>query len=200
LITGLGRPRVRIVICGVTGSGKTTLGRRLARDLGIRHIELDGIFHGPNWTRTPPDEFRARVQQAVDDSPNGWVADGNYGGSGVRSLLLSQADTAIWLHLPWRVTYWSMLKRTVRRYVRQEELWNGNRETLRNHFADRDSLLLWGITQHRRSERNAHAALYDTRHDAEIFEVRSRSSLDGLVERFVREAATARESAWQNPA
>ena len=53
----------RIVIWGVTGSGKTTLARELAERLGVPHIQLDAIFWKPNWVETPDEEFRAKVQR-----------------------------------------------------------------------------------------------------------------------------------------
>jgi adenylate kinase family enzyme len=177
--------RQRIVIYGVTGAGKSTLGRRLARDLGIHHIELDSLFHGPNWTPTPPEAFLAKVQAEMERSPGGWVADGNYGQ--VRPVLLSQADTVVWLRLPWRVTYWSLVKRTFGRWRRNEELWNGNRESLRMQFLDRDSLLLFGITNYRSSVRKTRRALAELDHKAEVFEVRSRRQLEELVRRFLAE-------------
>jgi energy-coupling factor transporter ATP-binding protein EcfA2 len=178
--------RERIVIYGATGSGKSTLGRRLADALGLRHIELDGLFHGPNWTPTPDDEFLAKLRAAISDSPKGWVADGNYGA--VRSFLLQQADTAIWLHLPWRVSYWRMTRRTVQRFVRKEVLWNGNLESIRNHLNPKESLLLWGVHHHLSTVSHTRAALAQTPHKADVFEVRSARELERLVERLTAES------------
>jgi adenylate kinase family enzyme len=183
------KPRRRILVYGVTGSGKTTLGRRLASELGLRHIELDSLFHGPNWTPTPPDEFVAKIQAALDESPQGWVVDGNYGTA--RTFLLPQADTVIWLRLPFLVSYLSMARRTVRRLFTREELWNGNRETPKLLFFDKDSLLLWGIRQHRPSQERVRAALEETPHEAEVIEVRSRREVDALVRRLVAERERA---------
>jgi hypothetical protein len=42
-----------------------------------------------------------------------------------------------------------LLRRTVRRVVRREELWGGNRETLRSFLFSRDSLLLFALRTHR---------------------------------------------------
>jgi adenylate kinase family enzyme len=178
-------PARRIVIYGVTGSGKTTLGRRLAQELGLTHIELDGLFHGPGWTPAPTEQFRERVRAAVDANPAGWVADGNY--TEARGVLLPLADTVVWLRLPWRVSYLRMLRRSFVRLIRGTELWNGNRETLRNLLFERDSLLLWGIRQHRASQERVRASLAGIPHRADVFEVRSQREVEDLVRRFVAE-------------
>jgi hypothetical protein len=41
-----------------------------------------------------------------------------------------------------------LFKRTIRRIVTREELWNGNRERFRDHFFSRDSLFLWALKSH----------------------------------------------------
>jgi adenylate kinase family enzyme len=167
-MTPVGR---RILINGATGSGKTTLAQRLGALLGIGVVELDALYHQPNWTPTPPDQFLEKVRAAIDSHPEGWVVAGNY--SQVRPYLLSQADTAIWLRLPWRVSYSRMLWRTLRRAWTKEELWNGNRESWRLSFASKDSLLLWGIHHHRATLRKTRQALYETDHNARVIELRS---------------------------
>ena len=45
--------------------------------------------------------------------------------------MLERADTVVWLDLPRRVWLPRLVRRTLRRVVRREELWNGNRESLR---------------------------------------------------------------------
>lgn len=55
----------RISLVGVSGSGKTTVGRQLAAALDVPFIELDSLFHQPGWTDLPHDEFRRRVSEAL---------------------------------------------------------------------------------------------------------------------------------------
>ena len=136
----------RVSVVGNSGSGKTTLGRGLAVALGVPFIELDAVFHQPGWTELPRDEFRARV--AALAAGDGWVIDGNY--SAVRDLVWGRADTVVWLDPPrWRVMR-QVIGRTLRRGVTRQELWNGNRESLRN-FVHRDperSIVMWAYTNH----------------------------------------------------
>src|SRR5437867_3125600 len=115
----------RIAVYGPSGSGKTTLARNIGAALGLPVIELDAVFHQPNWTPTPDDEFRAKIGALLDSYSDGWVADGNYGM--VRPLILSRADAVLRLRLPFRVVYPRLLRRTLTRAWRKEELWNTNR-------------------------------------------------------------------------
>lgn len=130
------------IVTSASGSGATTLGRELARRLGVSFHELDALHFGPDWTEATPEELRARVEPLLEGP--GWVVDGGYWGK-LGDLVLDRADVVVWLDLPWRVWLPRLLRRTVRRAVRREVLWNGNRETLRNAFFSRDSLLLYAV-------------------------------------------------------
>ena len=52
-----------------------------------------------------------------------------------------------------RVWFPRLLRRTVARVVRREELWGGNRETFRNVFFSRNSLLLFTLRGYRQRQR-----------------------------------------------
>jgi adenylate kinase family enzyme len=71
----------------------------------------------------------------------------------VRDLTIGQADTVIWLDYPMIVPLWRVIPRTIRRIVRREELWNGNRETWRGALFGRYSLVVWIIRVHRKRRR-----------------------------------------------
>lgn len=93
--------------------------------------ELDALNHGPAWAEATPEELRARVEPLV--AGDAWVIDGTYRGK-LGDLVLHRADVVVWLDLPLRIWLPRLLRRTVRRIVRREELWNGNRETWRGAF------------------------------------------------------------------
>lgn len=131
-------------------SGKTTLGRELARRLDVRFVELDSLVHGPNWTETPDDELRAVVEPIV--ASDGWVIDGGYWGK-LGDLVLRNADVVVWLDLPLRIWLPRLVRRTSGRVIGREELWNGNRETVRNFIFSRDSLLWYALRNHPRHRR-----------------------------------------------
>jgi adenylate kinase family enzyme len=146
---------------GCSGSGKSTLARSLARALGLPHIELDAIFHQPGWTPLDEDTFRARVGQAIE-AP-GWVVDGNY--SVVQEIVWQRADTVVWFDLPYAVVMARIIRRTVRRAVTHQELWNGNREEWFNMFSWRPekSIIAWAATRHAVYRRRYGEAEHDPR-------------------------------------
>jgi len=137
----------RVSVVGNSGSGKTTLGAALGRALGVPHLELDSVFHQPNWEPLDRDEFRRRVGEFI--AADCWVIDGNY--SAVRDLVWARADTVVWLDLPRSRVMRQLLWRTIRRGALRMELWNGNREQLSNLFkADpQESIVAWAWTRHR---------------------------------------------------
>nr|PZN42470.1 MAG: adenylate kinase [Bacillota bacterium] len=149
------RPGRRIVVIGTTGSGKTTLARRLAAVLDYPHVELDALHWQPHWRPAPVEVFRQRVRE-VTSAPC-WVVDGNY--SQVREILWPAADTVVWLDYPLSVILGRLLRRTARRVLLREELWNGNREDFLRSFLSRDSILLWALRSYRRRRREYPALL-----------------------------------------
>jgi adenylate kinase family enzyme len=163
----------RVVIWGATGSGKTTLARQLSEALGLPPIELDAIFWKPHWVGTPDDEFRAKVQEAVEAAPEGWVLDGSY--RRVSDIYLSRADTLIWLHFPWRVSFWRLLKRTVSRARSREPLYyeGGPQESWRLSFLTRRSILWWSISHNRAAARLTRGRIASLAPHVRIYELRS---------------------------
>jgi adenylate kinase family enzyme len=149
------RPGRRIVVVGNTGSGKSTLAASLAKLLQLPHVELDALFWEANWTTAGDATFRSRVMTAM--GADGWVMDGNY--HSVRDLIWSQADTLIWLDYPLRINLWRLTQRNLRRVLKRETLWNGNRERFRSAFLSLNSLYVWAIKRHRSRRRQYDALL-----------------------------------------
>jgi adenylate kinase family enzyme len=129
----------RISVVGTTGSGKTTLARTISQHCQIPHIELDALHWDANWTAASDQVFCSRVIQALQG--NTWVVDGNY--SRVRDIVWSRAKTVVFLDYPFWLVLWRLMRRTWQRSLKQEELWNNNREDFRTSFFSQDSILLW---------------------------------------------------------
>lgn len=118
----------RVIVVGGPGSGKSTLARRAARALSASHVELDSIWWQQGWVHVEPVEFRNAVRDVLDSAPR-WVVDGNYVDEIAQSVW-PLADTLVWLDFPRRTGFRRAVLRSVRRLLRKQELWNGNRERL----------------------------------------------------------------------
>ncbi|MGH7721558.1 MAG: adenylate kinase [Candidatus Dormibacteria bacterium] len=151
----------RVSVVGNSGSGKSALAARLARQLGVPHVELDSIFHLAGWEQRPEPEFRDLVLAAA--RADGWVIDGNY--HAVRELVWERADTVVWLDLPRHIVMRRIIWRTLTRLLLRRRLWNGNRERLAN-LLSRDpekSIIAWSWTRHREYAVRYAAAMADPR-------------------------------------
>jgi adenylate kinase family enzyme len=129
----------RILVYGVTGSGKSTLAARLGRLLDLPYHAIDDLAWEPGWAGVPEEVQRERVTAicATDE----WVLDSAYGSW--LELPLARADLIVGLDLPRLVSYARLLRRTLRRIVTREPICNGNVETFRLAFLQRDSILWW---------------------------------------------------------
>lgn len=66
----------KIYIIGATGSGKTTLARRLSKELGYPHFETDVIkWNHKTKTKRPKEERLARLNKILSENDT-WVIDG----------------------------------------------------------------------------------------------------------------------------
>lgn len=138
----------RISVVGTGGSGKTTFARALAARLGVPHVELDALHWGPDSTPVGDVVFADRVDVAT--AGDAWVCDGNY--SWARPIVLSRADTVVWLDLPFGTCLWRVLNRTARSARVGEALAAGNREAWRDRVG-RGSLVWRVITTYHRRRR-----------------------------------------------
>ncbi|MFK8138784.1 MAG: AAA family ATPase [Bdellovibrionales bacterium] len=140
----------KIIVIGTTGSGKTTLAKEISTKLKLPHIQLDSLFWKPNWEEASDQEFFSKIRDAIRSDQ--WVVDGNY--SRTQSITLSEADTVVWIDLPFWQTFYQLIFRTLGRIRSKQELWEntGNKESLKMMFS-RDSILLWFFKTYHRNRK-----------------------------------------------
>lgn len=131
-------PARRILVYGVTGSGKTTLARRIGETMGLPWHSVDDLTWEPGWVAVAEDEQRRRVM-AICEGPE-WVLDTAYGIW--RDIPLASAELIVALDYPRWVSLCRLLRRTISRAIDQKPICNGNRESIKGMFS-RDSIIVW---------------------------------------------------------
>ena len=88
----------RIAIIGTSGSGKTTIGKHIAKELGCPFIELDKvIFKDEKFDKPPVEVYRRYVKEALKGRDR-WVVEGVF--PKVADIVWTKADVLIWLDIP----------------------------------------------------------------------------------------------------
>ena len=86
----------KVIIIGCPGSGKTTFAEKLCKISGLPLYHLDAIWHKPDKTHIPREEFDERISE-IFASPR-WIIDGNY--KRTIELRLQHCDTVFLFDLP----------------------------------------------------------------------------------------------------
>jgi adenylate kinase family enzyme len=158
------KPRLeRVMVVGTSCCGKTAFSKVLAELLKCPRIELDALYWGPNWQAKRDAEFRRLAEEAV--LQDRWVVDGNY--SALRDVTWPRATAVIWLNYNFSIVFWRGLVRSLRRSLLDQELFSGNRETLKRTFFSRDSILWW-IIKTFKQRRRTYRRMLETRQFPEL--------------------------------
>lgn len=178
----------RVAVAGVSGSGKTTLAQQIAHLIGAEHIEIDALYHGPEWEPRPSFIEDVRALVATDT----WTIEWQY--NDARALIAERADLLVWLDLPfWCTTFPRVVRRTLCRRLRREVLWNGNVEPpLRTLFTHRENVIRWSVsTRHQYRALLLSPGAFDTG-TTPIVRLRSQSEVDRWLAGPLTSAARGR--------
>lgn len=86
----------KVIIIGCPGSGKTTFAEKLQKCTGLPLYYLDAIWHKPNKTHIPREEFDRKIGE-IFETPK-WIIDGNY--KRTIEMRMKQSDTVFLFDLP----------------------------------------------------------------------------------------------------
>jgi adenylate kinase family enzyme len=95
--------QLRIHITGASGSGVTTLGKAMSRELGSAHLDTDDCFwlptESPYTIRRPREQRLALMHEAFDRAAStGWILAGSLNGWG--DSLIPLFDLVIFISTP----------------------------------------------------------------------------------------------------
>lgn len=168
----------RVLLYGVTGSGKSTAARRLADVTGLPLVDVDAVCWEPGWVQVGVEEQRRRFTAIC--AGDRWVLDTAYGVW--TDLALARAELVLALDYPRRVSLFRLVRRTASRIVRRTDVCNGNRETVLRALDD-DSIIRWHFRSFRSKRERIRAWEADPAMPPVVRFTRSRD-LDAWIDRL----------------
>lgn len=130
----------RILVYGVTGSGKTTAAKRIAASTGLPLTLVDELTWEPGWVAVPDERQRELFSAVV--AGDRWVLDTAYGQW--LDLVLPRTELIVALDYPRWFSLQRLIRRAVRRIIDKHPVCNGNVETLAG-LCGRDSIIRWHV-------------------------------------------------------
>lgn len=138
----------RILVYGVTGSGKSVLAERISAAVKVPWYSVDDLTWEPGWVQLPVEDQRIRISAIC--AQERWVLDSAYGQW--LDIPLARAEMIVGLDYPRWLSMARLIRRTVRRVIERDLVCNGNRESLRL-FLSRESIIVWHFRSFKRKQR-----------------------------------------------
>ena len=113
----------KVAVFGKPANGKSTLSKKLASATGIKLYALDSILYEQNGQEIERDRFEKAHENIL--SAKEWIIEGFGPLNSLDSFnrRLEEADTLIYVELPYPVTYWLVVKRLIKGLLVKPEGW-----------------------------------------------------------------------------
>lgn len=107
-MTNIGK---KIVVVGISASGKSTFTRKLASKIHLPAIFIDSIMWKPKWEYIGDEETTKKLDEASSGSE--WIIEG-YITKKARDFVFDRADTIIYLDYSKIISAWQYIKRSLK--------------------------------------------------------------------------------------
>ena len=113
----------KVAVFGKPANGKSTLSKRLASATGIKLYALDSILYEQNGQEIDRESYEEAHENIL--SSEEWIIEGFGPLNSLNSFYrrLEEADTLVYIELPYLVTYWLVTKRFIKGLVKKPEGW-----------------------------------------------------------------------------
>lgn len=129
---------MKYTIWGHCGTGKTTMATKISSSLNIDMLDLDSIALKENWQFVGEEEFKSKVKEFI--KRDSYVISGSWRFV-LGDLILDDADVIVVLKLSYYTNMKAIIIRTIKNLISGEELHGGNKETFKNAFLSKDSII-----------------------------------------------------------
>lgn len=111
----------KIAILGITGSGKSTVSRRVAEKTGLPLFHMDALFWKTTWEEEVPEAEYIRGQEGILKNNQRWIIEGWINPKLIERV--KQADLIIYLdYAGWRAAWRYSVRAVKHRKVARPEL------------------------------------------------------------------------------
>ncbi len=129
----------KIAVFGKPGSGKSTFSKRLASVTGISLYSLDSIVYEKNGDLVDRQTFDREHGNIL--SSDSWIIEG-LGPQASFNQRLDEADTLVYIDLPYALSYWLVTKRLLKGVFVKPEGWPEGSSVLKGTLASYKTLRL----------------------------------------------------------
>ena len=172
---------MKIAIIGFSGSGKSTMAKRLGEYYGAEVLHLDAVHFLPGWAEREKEDEQAIVQEFLD-THDAWVTDGNYTKLSYERRM-EEADLILAMTFGRLRCLWRVMKRylTFRNRTRPD-MAKGCSEKLDAEFVK------WVLWKGRGKAQRRRIAGLRERYGDKVVTLKNRRQADAFLERTLRGA------------